>query len=82
MRGDELKPWQMKVLENLSLNWAVELKARKKKSIFPAVNNTARACDTTSLKAFITSMTQRSTGVNVKEHALFNGVERPFLVCG
>lgn len=87
MRGDELKPWQMKVTENLRLNWAVELKARKKKqktkkSIFPAVNNTARACDTTSLKAFITPMTQRSTGVNVKEHALFNGVERLFLFCG
>lgn len=31
MRGDELKPWQMKVPENLRLNWAVELKARKKR---------------------------------------------------
>lgn len=38
MRGDELKPWQMKVSENLRVNRAVELKARKKtktkKSIF------------------------------------------------
>lgn len=65
-------------------SWVKSQKKKKerKKSIFPAVNNTARACDTTSLKAFITPMTQRSTGVNVKEHALFNGVERPFLFCG